>query len=187
MSRTLRHGRAWPGHPRLCFRANDVDARPRPGMTTPRRLLDGFPHPRKCCRSSAGDPRPAAARLEILGHGAVGPVYLRGDVPRPGRGHRLLCAAAGRIVRRRRSDPCRRRWSDHLALGHPGIARRAAGDVDRDPSDADILYRLSGAALDLMAQFLHRRRRAGHPCRGLGSAVAGGRARRDAGLHGRRA
>ncbi len=38
-----------------------------------------------------------------------------------------------------------------------------------------------------LAQFLHRRRRAGHPCRGLGAAAASGRARGDAGLHGRRA
>ena len=156
-------------------------------MTTTRKPSDGFPYSRKCRRRSARDPRPAAARLEILGHDAVGPVHLRRDVPRPGRGHRLLCAAAGRIVRRRRSDPCRRRRPDHLALGHPGIAGRAAGDVDRDPSNADTVCRLSGAALDLMAQFLHRRRRAGHPGRRLGPAVAGARARGDAGLHGRRA
>ena len=177
-----------PGHPRLCFR-RDVDARDKPGHDDNEKvdLMDSLT-PASARGSSASDPRSAAAaRLEILGHDAVGPVHLRGDVPRPGRGHRLLCAAAGRIVRRRRSDPCRRRRSDHLALGHPGIARRAAGDVGRDPSDADIFCRLSGAALDLMAQFLRRRRGAGHPCRRLGPAVAGARARGDAGLHGRRA
>ena len=123
--------------------------------------------------------------LEILGHDAVGPVHLRRDVPRPGRGHRLLCAAAGQVVRCRRSDPCRRRRSDDLALGHPGTAGRAAGDMGRDPSDADTVCRLSGAALDLMAQFLRRRRGAGHPRRRLGPAVARARARGDAGLHGR--
>ena len=99
----------------------------------------------------------------------------------------LLCAAAGHVVRCRRSDPCCRQRSDHLALGHPGIAGRAAGDVGRDPSNADTFCRLSGAALDFMAPFLHRRRGAGHPCRRLGPAVAGARARGDAGLHGRRA
>ena len=49
------------------------------------------------------------------------------------------------------SDPCRRRRADHLAVGHHGIARGAAGGVDRDPSDADALCRLSRAALDLVA------------------------------------
>ena len=75
---------------------------------------------------------PAAAHLEILGHHAVGPVHLCRDVRRPGRGRRLVRAAAGRAVRCRRGDPRRRRRPDDLALGDHGIARRAAGDVDRD-------------------------------------------------------
>ena len=60
----------------------------------------------------------------------------------------------GRAVRHRRRDPRRRRRPDHLALGDHGIAGRAGGDVDRDPSVAHAVCRLSRAALDLMAQFL---------------------------------
>ena len=75
-------------------------------------------------RNRVRAPQPAA-RLEILGHGAVGPVHLRRDVRRPDRGRRLFRAAAGRSVRHGRRDPCRRRRPDDLAVGHHGTARRA--------------------------------------------------------------
>ena len=61
------------------------------------RLMDSL-NPEQSAAVVAGDPDPAAAaHLEILGHGAVGPVHLRRDVRRPGRGHRLFRAAAGRV------------------------------------------------------------------------------------------
>ena len=115
-------------------------------------LMDSLT-PTSSVASPADDPRPAAAAdLEVLGHRAVGPVHLRRDVRWPGHRHRLFRVAA-RLVRYRRGHPRRRRRADDLALGHHGIAGGAAGGLDRDPSDAHALCRLSRAALDLMAQF----------------------------------
>ena len=69
-----------------------------------------------------------------------------------------------------------------VIMGLPAVLLAA---LDRDPSVAHAVCRLSRAALDLLEEFPDRRRRAGRAGRRLGSAVARAGARGDAGLHGR--
>ena len=69
-----------------------------------------------------------------------------------------------------------------VILGLPAVLFAAWGSP---LALAHAVYRLSGAALDLVAEFPRRRRRAGHPGRRLGPAVARARARGDTGIHGR--
>ncbi len=69
-----------------------------------------------------------------------------------------------------------------VIMGLPAVA--AAAWIAIRPTRTTF-YRLSGAALDLVAQFFPRHRCAGHPGRRLGHGVACARARSDAGFHGR--
>ena len=68
-----------------------------------------------------------------------------------------------------------------------GLPAVVAGAVDRDPSDAHAVCRLSRAALDVVEDLLARRRRAGRAGDGMGPGVACPRTRGSARLHGRRA
>ena len=187
---SVKRGALHAGHPRLSFQADkDVDARDKPGMTTPRKPIDGLPHSRKSL-SQFRQRSPTSARRAIwkfwgttlwglfifaamfLGQVAVIVYFVLRQV---------------RLVRRRPGDPRRQRGLDHIALGDPGTARRSAGDMGRDPSTripfADYLalrwtswrdFLVGVAALAILVGSWDLLSRA------LGREV-------DAGLHGRRA
>ena len=144
---------------------------------------------RKCCCSSARDPRSAAATcLEILGHDAVGPVHLRWRCSSVrSRSSSILCC--GRAVRSIVARAIRvvgggLTISLSVILGLPAVllATWIAIRPTRTPFTDYLALRWTS-----WRNFSHRRRGAGHPCRRLGPAVAGARTRGDAGLHGRRA
>ena len=157
------------------------------GACAARRTIDRMASQSKAAMDAHPDIRPAAPprSLEILGNGAVGTVHLRRHVCRPGRRHRLLVLRQG--------GPFDMAAAIHVVAGGLTISLSVIMGLPAVLAAAWIAIRptrtpvcgLSGAALDLVEQFLHRRCLADAPGRRLGFGVARARARGDAGLYGR--
>src|SRR5258708_4369638 len=115
-----------------------------------RKSVDGFCRNScrtRCAGAHSGHPHPTLTpHLEILGHGIVGPVHLRGDVRWPDRSSGLVYPAAGGGDRHRRRGP--RGWGG--AGDFPprvnGVCRGAGGAVGRAHRALPPACRYSAAA-----------------------------------------